>query len=150
MEWNGNMPAPFRTDDSVRFVCVDVEAWERATHIVTEVGLAILDTRDIRGVPPGGVGYGYNWFPLVKSYHFRIREHIDKVNHQFVAGCPESFHFGFDLLSKLKNRAYILCVVSPISSLPETSAEYSVRSSKTRNPRTSGRSSWLGMTLAKT
>ncbi|KAI1772359.1 hypothetical protein F4818DRAFT_444189 [Hypoxylon cercidicola] len=94
MEWNGSMPAPFQTVGSVRFVCVDIEAWELATHIVTEVGLAILDTRDIKGVPPGEAGDGYNWFPLVKSYHFIIREHIDKVNHRFVAGCPESFEFG--------------------------------------------------------
>lgn len=94
MGWNGNIPAPFRIEGNVRFVCVDVEAWERATHIVTEVGLAILDTRDTKNIPPGGADVGYNWFPLIKSHHFRIREHLDKVNRQFVAGCPDSFTFG--------------------------------------------------------
>ncbi|XXG96625.1 ATP-dependent DNA helicase yku80 [Hypoxylon texense] len=110
-EWNGNLLAPFSTDGSVRFVCVDVEAWERATHIVTEIGLAILDTRDIRGVPPGGLGVGYNWFSLVKSYHFRIREHIDKVNHQFVAGCPDSFQFGQSYIVSSRDISGILSTV---------------------------------------
>ncbi|KAI1762489.1 hypothetical protein GGR53DRAFT_468238 [Hypoxylon sp. FL1150] len=82
LDWNGYMPVPFRTEDNVRFVCVDVEAWERATHVVTEVGLAILDTRDIISVPPGGSRVGYNWFTLIKSYHFRIREHLDKINYR--------------------------------------------------------------------
>lgn len=110
MGWNGNIPAPFRIEGNVRFVCVDVEAWERATHIVTEVGLAILDTRDTKNIPPGGADVGYNWFPLIKSHHFRIREHLDKVNRQFVAGCPDSFTFGYDpFIQSLRAEAY-LCV----------------------------------------
>ncbi|KAI0841522.1 hypothetical protein F5Y06DRAFT_307538 [Hypoxylon sp. FL0890] len=90
--WHVNMPAPFRTKDSVRFVCIDIEAWERGMHDVTEVGLAVLDTADTVGIPPGTDGR--DWFPLMRSYHFRIREHIDKVNRRYVHGCPHLFNFG--------------------------------------------------------
>ncbi|KAI0180973.1 hypothetical protein GGR52DRAFT_13518 [Hypoxylon sp. FL1284] len=92
--WYNRMPVPFRPDGSVRFVCVDAEAWERAPDIVTEIGLAILDTRDIIGVPPGEAGAGYNWFNSIRAYHFRVQEHMDKVNRRFVAGCPDLFNFG--------------------------------------------------------
>ncbi|KAI1144464.1 hypothetical protein F5Y05DRAFT_407856 [Hypoxylon sp. FL0543] len=90
--WHVNIPAPFKTTGSVRFVCVDVEAWERGAHDVTEVGLTVLDTQDIMDVPPGTDGR--NWFPLMKSYHFIIREHTNKVNRRYVHGCPHLFNFG--------------------------------------------------------
>ncbi|KAI1413700.1 hypothetical protein F5Y13DRAFT_179403 [Hypoxylon sp. FL1857] len=90
--WHVDMSAPFKMESSVRFVCVDVEAWERWTHDVTEVGLAVLDTQDIADVPPGTDGH--DWFPLIRSYHFRIREHIDKINRIHVHGCPHLFNFG--------------------------------------------------------
>ncbi|KAI1374540.1 hypothetical protein F4677DRAFT_160415 [Hypoxylon crocopeplum] len=90
--WNVKMPVPFKAKDSLRFVCVDVEAWETSSRVVTEVGLAVLDTEDTIDVPPGKDGH--NWFPLINSYHFRIREHMNKVNHMYVQGCPDKFGFG--------------------------------------------------------
>ncbi|OTB08354.1 hypothetical protein M426DRAFT_316978 [Hypoxylon sp. CI-4A] len=90
--WTVDKPPPFKPNDSVRFVCVDVEAWERGTRVVTEVGFAVLDTEDIVNVPPGTDGH--DWFPLIKSFHYRIEEHMDKVNHRYVEGCPDAFHFG--------------------------------------------------------
>ncbi|OTA91554.1 hypothetical protein M434DRAFT_75985 [Hypoxylon sp. CO27-5] len=90
--WHVNMLVPFGTKESTRFICVDVEAWETGAHDVTEVGLAVLDTQHIVDVPPGIDGQ--NWFPLIRTYHFRIREHINKVNRRYVHGCPHLFNFG--------------------------------------------------------
>ncbi|KAI0122265.1 hypothetical protein F4814DRAFT_446202 [Daldinia grandis] len=90
--WNVDMPAPFKAGGSIRFVSVDIEAWEQSVNIVTEVGLSILDTQDIINVPPGKDGYG--WFPFIKSHHFIIEENKHKVNYKYVRGCPEKFNFG--------------------------------------------------------
>ncbi|KAI2783018.1 hypothetical protein F4815DRAFT_413802 [Daldinia loculata] len=91
-DWNVDMPVPFKAESSIRFVSVDIEAWEQSTNVITEVGLAILDTRDTINVPPGRDGYG--WFPLIKSHHFIIEEHKYKINYKYVHGCPEQFNFG--------------------------------------------------------
>ncbi|KAI0883642.1 uncharacterized protein GGS22DRAFT_180658 [Annulohypoxylon maeteangense] len=90
--WDVNKPVPFQTKDSVRFVCVDVEAWERSRHVITEVGFAVLDTKDTMRVSPGK--NGCNWFKLIMSHHFVIREHADKINSMYVQGCPHLFGFG--------------------------------------------------------
>ncbi|KAI1808604.1 hypothetical protein F4811DRAFT_177726 [Daldinia bambusicola] len=85
-------PTPLKVEDSVRFIAVDVETWELSPLAITEVGLAILDTRDIANTLSGVAGHG--WFPLIKSYHFIIEEHKHMVNHRFVNGSPMSFNFG--------------------------------------------------------
>lgn len=90
--WNVEKPAPFITESSVRFVCVDVEAYERDADIITEIGLSVLDTEDIMDIPPGEDGK--NWFPKIKTYHLRISEYTGVVNCDFVEGCPYLFHFG--------------------------------------------------------
>ncbi|KAL7627054.1 hypothetical protein AAE478_003830 [Parahypoxylon ruwenzoriense] len=99
--WNENMPAPFKTREPVRFICVDIEAWEKAPNVVTEVGLAVLDTKDTVGIPPGRNGQG--WFQLMKCYHFIIREHKGKVNRRYVKGCPDSFGFGDSEIVRMKD-----------------------------------------------
>ncbi|KAI2630800.1 hypothetical protein GGR54DRAFT_170867 [Hypoxylon sp. NC1633] len=99
--WNVSMPVPFEVNNPVRFVCVDIEAWEKERHVVTEIGFAVLDTKDIMRVAPGNDGH--NWFPLVKSYHLRIWEHAEKVNRLYVRGCPDRFDFGESEFVNLKN-----------------------------------------------
>lgn len=74
------------------FVCVDVESYERAHHLITEVGIATLDTRDLVNTPPGPDGE--KWRPLIRTRHFRIKEHAHLVNSAFVQGCPDRFYFG--------------------------------------------------------
>ncbi|KAJ8130076.1 hypothetical protein O1611_g3560 [Lasiodiplodia mahajangana] len=90
--WNVSKPAPFRPKESVRFVCVDVEADEKEATRVTEIGLAVLDTEDLIDTCPGEKGE--NWFPLVQAHHIRIKERCYIVNSEFVNGCPEAFDFG--------------------------------------------------------
>ncbi|KAK8126709.1 uncharacterized protein PG998_002468 [Apiospora kogelbergensis] len=90
--WDISMPPPFETEWDVRFVCIDVEAHELNNQNITEIGIAILDTQDIVGLPPGLKGL--EWFSKIQSHHLRIKEVAHLVNHRFVKGCPEFFDFG--------------------------------------------------------
>ena len=74
------------------FVCMDLEALEFSPHPVSEVGIAILDAADIRGVEPGPSGSG--WWRLIKAHHLRVKEYAGMRNHQYVQGCPDAFDFG--------------------------------------------------------
>ena len=85
-------PAPFIFESNVVFVSVDVEAWEKSPHPITEIGVSTLDTADLEGVAPGEGGV--SWLALIKARHFRISEHLDKVNCEHLVGCPERFEFG--------------------------------------------------------
>ncbi|KAL5118762.1 hypothetical protein ACEQ8H_003265 [Pleosporales sp. CAS-2024a] len=83
---------PFAFVQSVVFICVDVESYERAHHKITEIGIATLDTRDLRGIAPGADGQA--WRKMIKARHFRIKEHCHLINHKFVSGHPDRFEFG--------------------------------------------------------
>ncbi|KAI4944280.1 hypothetical protein J4E91_008837 [Alternaria rosae] len=98
-----SQPAPFPFDQSVVFVCVDVESYERAHHKITEVGVATLDTRDLVSVPPGVDGTA--WREKIRARHFRIKEHRHLVNSEFVAGHPDSFRFGQSTFISLREAA---------------------------------------------
>ncbi|KAJ8610792.1 hypothetical protein MRB53_038343 [Persea americana] len=74
------------------FVCVDCEAFEFDQSKVTEVGVAVLDTRDLHGVEaPFDRSIV---FAKVLSAHYRILEYANLVNKKYVRGCPGSFGFG--------------------------------------------------------
>lgn len=87
-----SVPLPFPLEDDVVFICFDIETYERIPKLVTEIGFAILDTRDIRGVAPGDDGK--DWFPFIQARHFRVKEYKHYTNKDFVRGCPEFFMFG--------------------------------------------------------
>jgi hypothetical protein len=89
---DASLPAPFECDQSVVFVCVDVESFERAHHKITEIGVATLDTRDLVGIAPGNDGEA--WRKHIKARHFRIKENRHLVNREFVVGHPDGFDFG--------------------------------------------------------
>jgi hypothetical protein len=76
----------------VVFICIDVEALERKPFPVSEIGIAIVDTRDLKGVSPGPAGR--DWWPLIKAFHLRVKEYSGLRNYQFVQGCPNKFGFG--------------------------------------------------------
>jgi len=98
-----SMPAPFPFDQSVVFVCVDVESYERDHHKITEVGVATLDTRELVGVPPDK--YGGAWRNKIRARHFRINEYRHLVNSDFVTGYPDGFDFGDSTFVPLKEAA---------------------------------------------
>lgn len=87
-----DQPAPFQQEGSVVFVCVDVEAYERSSKVITEIGIATLDTLDLIDLVPGEGGK--NWMEKIRPRHFRINENKHYVNSDFVAGCADRFEFG--------------------------------------------------------
>lgn len=76
----------------VVLVCMDVEAIEMPPNPISEIGIAILDVKDLGGVEPGPGGQ--NWWQLIEAHHLRTKEYSGLVNHRFVHGCPGSFDFG--------------------------------------------------------
>jgi hypothetical protein len=97
---NVEEPAPYPCDSDVIIIAIDVEAYEKAHHIITEVGVSTLDTRDLKGTAPGV--NGQNWQQFVRARHFRINEHKAYVNGEFVHGCPERFEFGTSEMAGLQ------------------------------------------------
>ncbi|KAI8634733.1 hypothetical protein F5Y19DRAFT_122599 [Xylariaceae sp. FL1651] len=104
--WDVTQSVPFKARESVRFVCVDVESYERNNSLVTEIGLATLDTDDTMDVPPGE--RGENWFSFLEVHHFRIAEYSYLVNTEFVKGCPDAFNFGDSQMVSIKDIARII------------------------------------------
>ena len=81
--------APYPFDQDVVFVCVDVEAYEKDHHKITEIGISTLDTRDLSDISPGEGGA--EWMKRIRARHFRIVEHAHLVNTEFVSGCADNF-----------------------------------------------------------
>ena len=86
-------PIPHDQEESVVFVCVDVEAYERNTHQITEIGIATLDTKDLESLNSGDGGV--NWWQMIRARHFRINEYKHLNNTEFVDGCADRFEFGY-------------------------------------------------------
>lgn len=85
-------PAPHHFEKEPIFLAIDVESYERAHHLITEIGVSTLDALDIANITPGPGGE--NWMDQIRSRHFRIkgREHL--VNKDFCLGNPDHFQFG--------------------------------------------------------
>lgn len=88
-----NSLAPHPFDQSVVFVCVDVEAYEKDHKKITEVGISTLDTLDLAKSPPGEGGV--EWMKMIRGRHFRIAEHGHLANTDFVVGCADKFEEKF-------------------------------------------------------
>jgi DNA polymerase III epsilon subunit-like protein len=74
------------------FVCIDCEAFEHAHNKITEVGVAVLDTRHLTGINPGDDGD--EWIAKMQYAHYRPVEYAYLRNKNFILGCAESFNFG--------------------------------------------------------
>ncbi|CAI7678735.1 unnamed protein product [Penicillium pancosmium] len=85
-------PAPWAYPDGPIIFSVDVEWKERnATH-VTEIGISILDTQELRGHHPGL--HGAKWMSKIRSHHLRVSEYRFHINKEFCPGCPNNFNYG--------------------------------------------------------
>lgn len=91
--FKANELAPSCRDKDVVFVCIDIEAIEQWNHLITEIGIASIDTRDLAMVEPGENGKNMKWFEHIHARHFRIEEYKHHVNHH-CKGCPDKFDFG--------------------------------------------------------
>ncbi|KAF2403703.1 hypothetical protein EJ06DRAFT_470765, partial [Trichodelitschia bisporula] len=87
-----NSPVPHLFDQDLVFIAFDVEAYEHNPSVITELGIAILDSRDIQGVAPGKTGS--NWFDKIRTRHIRINENSHLKNRDYVNGCEDRFEFG--------------------------------------------------------
>lgn len=87
-----NLSTTTNPDSYAVLISVDCEAFEFVPEYITEIGVSILDTRDIIGVEPGLEGE--NWVCKIRSRHFRTKEHKHRRNKRHVQGCPDNFSFG--------------------------------------------------------
>ncbi|KAM0714656.1 hypothetical protein Q7P37_009954 [Cladosporium fusiforme] len=90
----------------VVFVCLDCEAFERDQKKVTEVGVAILDTRNLRDIDLFTSSVAI--MEHIKAAHYRPVEYSKFVNKRFVHGCPDAFGFGTSTWVRLPDVAPIL------------------------------------------
>ena len=86
-------PAPATIVMNAVFISIDIECLEFAPHSVSEVGVAILDTREVNGVERGLCGQ--HLWPYIKCHHLRVKEYQHRVNRKYVKGCPNAFDFGY-------------------------------------------------------
>jgi len=95
-------PAPLAPEGHVLFIAIDLEAYEFNADLITEIGLAFLDTDKLAGVAPGEGGK--NWFSLIEARHIRAKENTWAKNHKHVQGWPDKFNFGYGTPSKQTDR----------------------------------------------
>ncbi|EAQ89170.1 hypothetical protein CHGG_05789 [Chaetomium globosum CBS 148.51] len=85
-------PMVRKPENSVLFVAIDLEAWEQDHGLITEVGIAMLDTAHLTGIAPGE--NGQNWLQLIEARHIRVKENMWATNSRYVHGCADCFDFG--------------------------------------------------------
>ncbi|KAL2263226.1 hypothetical protein VTK26DRAFT_7720 [Humicola hyalothermophila] len=96
-----NQPTPHQPEGLPLFVAIDIEAYEFNQNIITEVGIAVLDTARTVGIAPGKGGEG--WFSLIQARHIRVKENLWALNKKYVHGCPDNFDFGMSEIIKNKD-----------------------------------------------
>ena len=118
-----SQPAPSPFDNSVVFICVDVESYERNHNLITEIGISTLDTNDLANLAPGEGGV--HWQNALRARHFRIKENNHLANKDFVAGCADRFEkaFGESEFISIKDAPQIVasCFKYPFSATLTTS-----------------------------
>lgn len=85
-------PTTLAPEGHVLFIAIDLEAYEFNQDLITEIGLAMLDTDKLAGVAPGEGGK--NWFSLIEARHIRVKENTWAQNYKHVQGWPDRFNFG--------------------------------------------------------
>lgn len=84
------MVSKWLKEESCVFVSIDVEQWERNTHLVTEIGIAVY-----RPSP--------TILPEIRVSHFIVSEYLSLLNGRFVEDNKSNFAYGKSLtLSKLE------------------------------------------------
>ena len=94
-----NSITPYAFHKNPVIVSIDVESYERAHHLITEVGISTIDTLDLTNIAPGQGGQ--NWMKQIRSRHFRIKEYMMLINKDFCPGNPDNFKFGASEIVKL-------------------------------------------------
>lgn len=103
----GKIPANNKdpsTWSDIVFLSIDLEAFEYDQNKITEIGVSVLDTRNLAGITPGT--HATSWLAKIKTRHLRISEYKKLVNKRFIKGCPDNFNFGdseFVQLNQIRN-----------------------------------------------
>ena len=107
--------APFPFEESIVFISIDVEAYERDHNLITEIGISTLDTLDLQNLPPGIDGK--DWMAKIRARHFRVQEYSHLHNSDFVSGCGDRFEFGESEWISIKDAPQIVagCFRYPFS-----------------------------------
>ena len=112
---NPHEPPPYDFDLLPIFLSIDVECFEHDKSKVTEVGIAMLDMKDVIGVAPGE--HGKLWHDKIKARHIRIREHLHLLNRDYVSDAADKFQFpqgGSEFVNLADARIAIMsCFVPP-------------------------------------
>ncbi|OBA22589.1 hypothetical protein METBIDRAFT_31467 [Metschnikowia bicuspidata var. bicuspidata NRRL YB-4993] len=87
---------------NTRLFCVDIEAWERNTQIVTEIGVSIYDPQK----------QAMALLPVLQSYHIIIKQLQNKRNGRYVPDHMHNFMEGqLMLLPLLEAKAFLQCLI---------------------------------------
>lgn len=78
-------------DDCI-IVSLDFEAWVCPPRPVTKLGVSCLDTRDI-DISDADLTID-KVLGKIRTKHYRIVEHLGRVNKKYLQGCPADFRFG--------------------------------------------------------
>ncbi|KAK0256697.1 hypothetical protein B0A54_06828 [Friedmanniomyces endolithicus] len=74
------------------FICIDCEAFEHDQSKITEIGIAVLDTRDCTDLWPGA--NEKQWIGKIQYAHYRPVQYAELRNKNFIRGCADGFNFG--------------------------------------------------------
>lgn len=122
-------PTPNQFYRNPIFISVDVECYERGHNIITEIGIATLDTQDLQGLAPGQGGVA--WMKKIRVRHFRIKETSHLANSDFVPGCADGFQreFGVSEWISIKDarEAVASCFRYPFSALERSTDDIETR-----------------------
>lgn len=108
----------------VVFICIDCEAFEHDQKKITEVGVAVLDTKDLAATKPGEHGAG--WIAKMQYAHFRPTEYVMQVNRRFVKGCEDKFAFGDTAWIHLRDAAKVMARIFQCPSRLSEAAKFNV------------------------
>lgn len=106
-------PLPSPLDQDVILVAVDVERHCYKTGkqgVVTEIGVAWLDTKDAKRVEPGDRGHG--WFSRMQYKHFRVSD----LGHLHIAAkCRAHWHKGDSMKFRFELSEWVTMAQLPTS-----------------------------------
>ncbi|RMY67991.1 hypothetical protein D0862_15026 [Hortaea werneckii] len=120
------------------FVCIDCEAFEHNHSKITEIGVAVLDTRDTSHLHPSSDPLPA-WFEKIKYAHYRPVEYARLQNKTFIQGCPEQFNFGPSTWVKLADMRRILCNIFADPTQLDRAADFSFPATTTTTTTTTSR-----------
>ncbi|SCU96466.1 LADA_0H01090g1_1 [Lachancea dasiensis] len=94
-------------------LCVDVEAFERNTNVVTEIGISIYDPRESL----------FSTVPKFRTYHLIVSESLKLRNGRFVCDLKDCFLLGESLVMSLNNCVKFIQTLINYYMIPQTAAE---------------------------